>query len=448
MDRFSSILNQTQRDHDLLEPDNFLTDAQLDTLWDWFCLANREKVDPQMVFVKLVNSVRKQYRKQQLAPMPEFFHPGSSQYTPTEFASTIGDAPQVCECGNEALVQKLRTRIEELETDKENQQALIHELQTKVTTMDQVREEYHRKIESQKAAQAEFTAKMESEKKTLESRLKAKMEDEKRTLESNFKAAMENEKRTLESTLKAKMEGEKRTLESNLKAAMENEKRTLEATLKAKMEGEKRALESNLKAAMENEKRTLEATLKAKMEGEKRALESNLKAAMDSERKTLESKLSVLKAECDALRISNGLAKIRVAIKSVAYNNNYVQMKVKQGRAFVGPTISACETFELQRHAGGTVSFKSTCLPQSPGWLSAKGEKVRVGEISGDGGGVVDCQKTCGKYEKFHLRWLGHGQVGIELQASPGRFLRLCGGKVNVQGGRRTCEMFYLVVIP
>jgi len=45
------------RDRDLLDADNYLTDPLLDTLWGWFNKALEEKVDPQMVFVKLVNVV-------------------------------------------------------------------------------------------------------------------------------------------------------------------------------------------------------------------------------------------------------------------------------------------------------------------------------------------------------------------------------------------------------
>ncbi|KAI5792526.1 hypothetical protein DFH27DRAFT_569335 [Peziza echinospora] len=49
------------RDHDLLYPDEHLTDAALDELWEWFSM-NRETGDPALVFVKMVNAVRKPYR--------------------------------------------------------------------------------------------------------------------------------------------------------------------------------------------------------------------------------------------------------------------------------------------------------------------------------------------------------------------------------------------------
>ncbi|KAF8461547.1 hypothetical protein BDZ91DRAFT_313147 [Kalaharituber pfeilii] len=45
------------RDRDLPQCDDFLTDPMLDSLWDWFCTAMNKSTDPQLVFVKLINSV-------------------------------------------------------------------------------------------------------------------------------------------------------------------------------------------------------------------------------------------------------------------------------------------------------------------------------------------------------------------------------------------------------
>ena len=50
------------RDRDLLGADSYLTDPHLDVLWCWFYKALVEKVDPQMMFVKLVNMVSLPYR--------------------------------------------------------------------------------------------------------------------------------------------------------------------------------------------------------------------------------------------------------------------------------------------------------------------------------------------------------------------------------------------------
>ena len=45
------------RDRDLLSADKFLTEDALDELWTWFCGAAKDGVDPQLVFVKMINSV-------------------------------------------------------------------------------------------------------------------------------------------------------------------------------------------------------------------------------------------------------------------------------------------------------------------------------------------------------------------------------------------------------
>lgn len=46
------------RDRDLCESDALLTDSHLDDLWEWYSGANKSGVDPQILFTKIVNSVR------------------------------------------------------------------------------------------------------------------------------------------------------------------------------------------------------------------------------------------------------------------------------------------------------------------------------------------------------------------------------------------------------
>ena len=45
------------RDRDLISADEFLTDNVLDELWTWFCSIGKDRTDPQLVFVKMINSV-------------------------------------------------------------------------------------------------------------------------------------------------------------------------------------------------------------------------------------------------------------------------------------------------------------------------------------------------------------------------------------------------------
>ena len=45
------------RDPDLLDTDQFLSSQDLDELWDWFYSAYVMNVDPELLFVKTINSV-------------------------------------------------------------------------------------------------------------------------------------------------------------------------------------------------------------------------------------------------------------------------------------------------------------------------------------------------------------------------------------------------------
>ena len=49
------------RDVDLLESDQFLPAGELDELWEWFYNAFNDNIDPELIFVKIINSVRHPY---------------------------------------------------------------------------------------------------------------------------------------------------------------------------------------------------------------------------------------------------------------------------------------------------------------------------------------------------------------------------------------------------
>ncbi|KAI5792528.1 hypothetical protein DFH27DRAFT_191718 [Peziza echinospora] len=49
------------RDLYLISPDESFTDDKIDELWEWYTI-NRERVDPTILFVRLVNSTRKPYQ--------------------------------------------------------------------------------------------------------------------------------------------------------------------------------------------------------------------------------------------------------------------------------------------------------------------------------------------------------------------------------------------------
>ncbi|KAF8475497.1 hypothetical protein BDZ91DRAFT_709766, partial [Kalaharituber pfeilii] len=101
------------RDWDLMDADDYLSESKLDSLWEWFCAANEEKLDLQMIFVKLVNTARKLYRSNVLSHrLPSS---GSSHYTPT-----LCETPQQSHESHklaiaETLLQAKEAKIQDLQ---------------------------------------------------------------------------------------------------------------------------------------------------------------------------------------------------------------------------------------------------------------------------------------------------------------------------------------------
>ncbi|KAF8450065.1 hypothetical protein BDZ91DRAFT_786897 [Kalaharituber pfeilii] len=114
-----------QRDRDLMEADDFLPDSKLDSLWEWFCAASQDNMDPQMIFIKLVNTVRKPYRDDILC---------SRGLQPSR---------------NED-VQALQTKLSVAENSLQEKQKIIHELERRTREMEQDQQEYKQKVEADK----------------------------------------------------------------------------------------------------------------------------------------------------------------------------------------------------------------------------------------------------------------------------------------------------------
>lgn len=165
------------------------------------------------------------------------------------------------------------------------------------------------------------------------------------------------------------------------------------------------------------------------------------------EKSKLELELTTLKISYEQLSLH--VSPPHVAIKSCASDERYIQMLGDTGRVYVATSIGRTETFELERHQNGMVSFKSTCQPTV--WLSADGSGVRPGEKSWDGGGWVGCSRVCGSREKFWLHKSNQGRLGIEPVEDTGRFLRLDPKwfeGIVLQGVKSWWEEFYLVICP
>ncbi|KAM6501635.1 hypothetical protein JOM56_001612 [Amanita muscaria] len=157
------------------------------------------------------------------------------------------------------------------------------------------------------------------------------------------------------------------------------------------------------------------------------------------------------------------MAVTRVALHSKAFPDKYLRMDGQDVTQFIAPGggkvntnnfIGPNETFVLERFDDGTVSFKSTVFNNV--YLRLYGTSVKQGQKLPDGGGVVNCQFGSLTAEKYrivqkHPTALNayNGTVGIESNLFPGRFLRMNGGKdqVNVQGVMESFEEWEILVI-
>jgi len=149
-----------------------------------------------------------------------------------------------------------------------------------------------------------------------------------------------------------------------------------------------------------------------------------------------------------------------VAIRSVASPDHVVRLDGTGVTSLTGPGggtvntqtyISTYETFNLVRNSDGTVSFGSTVFDKV--FLRMDASDITQGTNVPQGGGVVNAQFTASTLEKFHINKKAgdqyQGVVGIESDASRGRFLRLdaSAGKVNAQGIFSTLEEFEILVV-
>ena len=150
---------------------------------------------------------------------------------------------------------------------------------------------------------------------------------------------------------------------------------------------------------------------------------------------------------------------VRVAIKSVHFASRYVKMDASGlrshhpaggGHVLVQTYIAGWEEFELVRHPDNLVSFKAIYFDNI--FLRAEAKGLNPGQTPDGGGGVVNCQYGCGRFEKFRILRVGkHGEVAIESAEFPGRYLSLngnCLDSMKLQGTLNAWEKFYLVFVP
>ncbi|KAF8464695.1 hypothetical protein BDZ91DRAFT_251819 [Kalaharituber pfeilii] len=109
-------------------------------------------MDPQMIFVKLVNSARKPYRDSLLHARGQFT-PGTTRYTPSECTTTedIAEGQQPSHEGEDkSAIQALHTDLTITLDSLQTKQMIINQLQDHIRAMDQEQQEYERKVQGEK----------------------------------------------------------------------------------------------------------------------------------------------------------------------------------------------------------------------------------------------------------------------------------------------------------
>ena len=121
------------------------------------------------------------------------------------------------------------------------------------------------------------------------------------------------------------------------------------------------------------------------------------------------------------------------------------------GSAYIGEPESAGiggEIFELEHLEDGIVAFKSTKYNNV--YLRADPQDLRPSWLKNGGGGVVNCQFSCGELERFCIQKAGdNGEVAIEMAEHPGVFLRAhtWTNTINLQGLRGDWERFFILIV-
>ncbi|KAF8464304.1 hypothetical protein BDZ91DRAFT_849816 [Kalaharituber pfeilii] len=136
-----------QRDQDLTEADDFLTEDKLDRLWEWFCTEASQ--DKHLIFAKLVNAARKPYRDAfVLGRGNENYGASTTRYTPSESTITTAPAEQQHQSVFSEDIQVLQTKLAIVECALETQEASINQLQEGIQKNQQRAEEENRKLHS------------------------------------------------------------------------------------------------------------------------------------------------------------------------------------------------------------------------------------------------------------------------------------------------------------
>ncbi|KAF8460743.1 hypothetical protein BDZ91DRAFT_413421 [Kalaharituber pfeilii] len=337
-----------QRDRDLLDADSYLTDAQLDSLWDWFCAASHERMDLQFIFVKLVNAARKPYRDT-LLTSPALFTPGTSHYTPSECTITenldLLEAQQQSHSEDKPAAQVVYRALAIAEDSLQTKQTIINQLQDRIMDMDQEQQKFKQKIEE-----------------------------------------------------------EKRQLELDLATVRSEHEKCDDLTT-----------DITCKLGIINQ--LSDEVMELNQE------QQEFQQKIEDEKRQLGLELATLRAEHDKCQ---NLTPTYVAIKSDKSNRCF---ELNNGQLRQAYTVNSFGIFELVQHTNGTVSFISTCFPNT--YLSFSESRFKARTTS------ERIDSTCSTSETFRLHWREDATVKIEPADVPGRFLNI-----------GYPELCYLILVP
>ncbi|PVG01519.1 hypothetical protein CPB86DRAFT_781312 [Serendipita vermifera] len=144
----------------------------------------------------------------------------------------------------------------------------------------------------------------------------------------------------------------------------------------------------------------------------------------------------------------------RIAIRSIAskkylsLDGNGLDHTTEQGggKAKTQNFVGDWETFIPHEFPDHTIAFESAAFPNV--YLRLAPLDISPGHHSEKGGGVVNAQVGSLNYEKFRIKQKDQkGAVAIESLEFPGRYLRMDGDIVNVQGDMGPTEEFELLML-
>lgn len=150
---------------------------------------------------------------------------------------------------------------------------------------------------------------------------------------------------------------------------------------------------------------------------------------------------------------------VRVALRAIE-SGRYLSLDGNGVKSFIGSGggkaitqtyIGSWETFILHIFPGDIVAFESSAFPHV--FLRLDAPNLPAGSLVGPGGGTVNGQWGCYTSEKFHIKPKEasgqdrKGVVGIESDTFQGRYLRMEGNTVNVQGVMKKNEEFELLIV-